>query len=112
MRLPSLIKEVWNNLLKKPATIKYPFEKPPVSRIYRGKHELVRERCTGCGLCAAICPSFAINMKTVDEKIFPEIDLGKCIFCYQCEDVCPRGAIKRGREYELASWNRSEVIVG
>lgn len=111
MRFPSLMREVWRNLLKRPATVKYPLERPPISRIYRGKHELVRERCTGCGLCAMTCPSFAITIKTIDGKSFPRIDLGKCIFCYHCEDVCPRGAIKRGKDYELACWNRDEMIV-
>lgn len=111
MRLPSLMREVWTNLLKKPTTVKYPYEKTPIPQTYRGKHELIRERCTGCGLCAAICPASAITMRVVNEKIFPEINLSKCIFCYQCEDVCPRGAIKRGKEYELASWSKNEMIV-
>lgn len=111
MRLPSLIKEVWVNLLKKPATIRYPFERLSIPQTYRGKHELIRSRCTGCGLCAKICPAFAITMRATDGGTSPEIDLGKCIFCYQCEDVCPRGAIKRGREYELGSWNRNEMVI-
>ncbi|MEM0240835.1 MAG: NADH-quinone oxidoreductase subunit I [Candidatus Nezhaarchaeales archaeon] len=111
MRLPSLIREVWVNLFKKPATVKYPFERLPVPQTYRGKHELVRDRCTGCGLCARICPAYAISINSVHGKVLPEIDLGKCIFCYLCEDACPRGAIKRSKEYELASWSRDEIIV-
>ncbi|RLF06877.1 MAG: NADH-quinone oxidoreductase subunit I [Thermoprotei archaeon] len=111
MRLPSLLKEVWSNLFKKPVTVKYPFKRLPVSPIYRGKHEILRDRCTGCGLCAKICPAFAITMETIGDKVFPIIDLGKCIFCYQCEDVCPRGAIRRGKDFELASWSRGDLIL-
>lgn len=111
MKLPSLIKEVWANFLKKPATIKYPFERLPIPLTYRGKHELIKERCTGCGLCAKTCPAFAISMTIVDDNILPKIDLGRCIFCFQCEDLCPRGAIRRGGKYELASWSKSDLIV-
>ncbi|MCS7139854.1 MAG: NADH-quinone oxidoreductase subunit I [Nitrososphaerota archaeon] len=111
MRLPSLIKEAWLNLLRKPVTVKYPFKRLPVSHIYRGRHELIKERCTGCGLCSNVCPAFAIVMTPIDGKVFPRIDLGKCIYCYQCEDACPRGAIRRGKSYELASWSREEMIL-
>ncbi len=111
MRLPSLIREVWANLVKKPATVKYPFKRLPISPRFRGKHELLKDRCTGCGLCADICPAFAISMIEVDGKRFPSIDLGKCIFCYQCEDVCPRGAIRRSGDFELASWRREDLIL-
>jgi len=50
-------------------------------------------------------------MAFIEGKALPIIDLGKCIFCYQCEEVCPRGAIKRGRDYELASWRREDLIM-
>lgn len=112
MRMPSLFKEVWSNLIKRPATLKYPFKKLPVPQTYRGLHILVRERCTGCGLCSKVCPAFAILMRPVSGKVYPFIDLGKCVFCFQCEDACPRGAIKRGKSYELATWKRSELIFG
>jgi formate hydrogenlyase subunit 6/NADH:ubiquinone oxidoreductase subunit I len=50
-------------------------------------------------------------MMSIEKRTFPVIDLSKCIFCYQCEEVCPRGAIKRGKDYELASWEKEGLIV-
>jgi formate hydrogenlyase subunit 6/NADH:ubiquinone oxidoreductase subunit I len=41
----------------------------------------------------------------------PLIDLSRCIFCYQCADSCPRGAISSTIVFELASWHREELYV-
>jgi NADH-quinone oxidoreductase subunit I len=111
MTFPSLLRRAWSNLFKKPATVQYPFKKltPPVT--YRGRHVLVNERCTSCGLCAKICPAFAITMVPAEGKALRIIDLSKCIFCYQCESVCPRGAIKRGKDYELATWRKEDLVL-
>jgi len=111
VRLPSLIREVWSNLVRKPATVKYPFKKLTPSPQFRGRHRLLKDRCTGCGLCAEICPAFAISLVEVEGSKTISIDLGKCIFCYQCEDVCPRGAIRRSDVFEMATWIRDDLLV-
>lgn len=43
-----------------------------------------------CTACYASCPKEAISM-VVDEEGFeyPQIDVNKCIRCYQCIKVCP-----------------------
>ncbi len=112
MTLPSLLRKAWSNLFKRPATVQYPFKQrlvPPPT--YRGRHVLVRERCVGCELCVKVCPAFAITMTVIEGRSLPVIDLGKCIFCYRCEDACPRGAIGRGKDFELASWRREDLVV-
>ncbi len=43
-------------------TINYPFEKSPISPLFRGEHALRRystgeERCIACKLCQAACPA-------------------------------------------------------
>lgn len=46
--------------------------------------------CTGCGMCAAICPSGAIQMQP-DEHGFlhPIVDTAKCTDCSLCTQKCP-----------------------
>ncbi|MFH1721901.1 MAG: 4Fe-4S dicluster domain-containing protein [Candidatus Altiarchaeota archaeon] len=56
--------------------------------------------CISCGMCSRACPMDAIEMtpRLVDdpknpgekkEKPFPVIDQMKCVYCFQCHDICP-----------------------
>jgi len=49
-----------------------------------------RNLCSGCSICAAICPKDAIKM-TLDQKGFPfaRIVREQCSNCRLCLDVCP-----------------------
>ncbi len=100
-------------------TVKYPFEKLPVSPRYRAIHEMKRllesghYRCIGCGLCEKICIANCIRIETrYDENQRKEvsdytINFGRCIFCGYCAEVCPELAITHGGRYETASEQRS-----
>jgi len=62
------------------------------SEMFRGKHEILYDTCTGCDACNKICPVDAIIMKPLPLKRpnkLPEVNLAICIFCGLCEDVCP-----------------------
>ena len=62
------------------------------SKIFRGKHRIKYDVCTGCDACNKICPVDAIKMKPLPLKRpnkIPEVNLAICIFCGLCEDVCP-----------------------
>lgn len=51
--------------------------------------EEIPVNCAGCGLCAAVCPTHAIEMRTDNEGfLIPEIDELKCIKCDSCENSC------------------------
>ena len=60
------------------------------------KHETIEwvvrhHLCTGCGVCAGICPREALEM-TVDERkgcYVPRIDVERCTRCGLCYEVCP-----------------------
>jgi NADH-quinone oxidoreductase subunit I len=100
-------------------TVKYPFEKLPISPRYRAIHEMKRllesghYRCIGCGLCEKICIANCIRIETrYDENQRKEvsgytINFGRCIFCGYCAEVCPELAITHGGRYETASEQRA-----
>ena len=69
--------------------VKEPAHKSP---IFRGRHIVRYDICTGCDACNKICPVDAIKMKPLPLKRpnkVPEVNLAICIFCGLCEDVCP-----------------------
>ena len=109
-------------------TIQYPEEKIPVYPRFRGRNQLHRfedsglEKCVGCSLCAAACPSDCIRVvaaeNTPENRVSAgeryaavyEINLSRCIFCGYCEIACPFDAITMGHEFELSGANRSDLI--
>ncbi|HET6317617.1 MAG TPA: NADH-quinone oxidoreductase subunit NuoI [Chloroflexota bacterium] len=110
-----------------PITVTYPEVKRPLPAAFRGRHRLHRhedglERCIGCELCAAACPSAAILVQAADnDPAHPvstgeryaevyEINMIRCIFCGYCEEACPVDAIRLGPEYELADFTRPDFV--
>ena len=62
------------------------------------KCQVDREKCTGCGACAAVCPNGAIHM----EEGRPILDAEACVFCGKCTRFCPTGAREViGQEYTV-----------
>ena len=101
-------------------TIQYPYEKGPLSPIFRGEHALRRyptgeERCIACKLCQASCPANAIFIETEPRSdnsrrtVRYDIDMTKCIYCGLCQEACPVDAIVEGPNFEYATETREEL---
>lgn len=99
-------------------TRRYPKVKRPAMPGFRGLHALVRdpntgkEKCVGCCLCAAVCPSQCIYIYTSEDedhkKIVDryEIEVLRCVFCGFCVEACPFGAIALTEHYEYSDYTR------
>jgi formate hydrogenlyase subunit 6/NADH:ubiquinone oxidoreductase subunit I len=109
--IPQVLKKVIENTFNKPATNRYPFEKAQVQEKFRGQPMLDENQCIGCGICSRNCPSKAIEIVEINGKKYPQFNLGKCVFCYQCVDTCPKKAIASSPNFELATTDKSSLIV-
>jgi hydrogenase-4 component H len=105
-------RELLKNAASKPCTLAYPFEKREMPKGTRGRHDYDEAKCTGCGMCSRVCPSFAIELKGLGPKCEGlKINLGACLFCQQCEESCPTGALWLTTAYELAVINKADQIL-
>jgi len=72
--------------------------------------------CISCNLCALACPENLIVVgweRTEDRKkrlTTFTYDLSRCMFCGLCEDACPVDALELTQDFELAHYDRRDMI--
>jgi NADH-quinone oxidoreductase subunit I len=132
--LLATMKTFLRGLRGRPRTVLYPYEDTDTPEFWKGKghywrgmHEIDWSRCIGCGLCSRVCPTECITMEDVpqeeagdfylrskqDEKKNrvqrPAVDIGRCSFCGNCEEVCPVSAWHMTNRFELANKDREAL---
>ena len=111
----------FKHLFRKPVTIQYPTEKwvmPARSRnmLRLTMNEQGEERCTGCTLCAKVCPvnciSMVVKAKENKKRYADEfnIDFSICMFCGLCVEACNFDAIIETDDYESSVYDRRNLL--
>lgn len=56
-----------------------------------------KERCTGCGMCTAVCPKQCITLQQNEfGSLKYHVDEERCIHCGKCEKMCPQNSQGNG----------------
>ena len=92
MRKPKLreLGEAVKALIRGPVTIGFPAEPYEPPDAFRGRPKYSKDDCIGCGACAQVCPSLAIQVTDDTERKVRtlSVDYGSCIQCGQCGEKC------------------------
>lgn len=114
----------FSHMFVQPITFQYPHVKRQLPDGYRGvivhlRYDDGTEKCVGCALCEAACPSHCITVVSAEREDIPQkryakqyiLDMTKCVFCGFCVQACPVDALASSKEYEMATWNKRDLIM-
>ena len=117
------MKQTLKHLLKyRPITLEYPHVKKPLPLNYRGMLALLKyddetEKCVGCDLCEAACPSRVIRVVSAEVPGEPtkryakeyDMDMTRRLFCGMCVQACPVDALGMTQEFEWAVYDKRSL---
>ncbi len=81
-------------------------KKAPILDSHRGLVQIKTGNCLqNCQLCVDSCPSDAIQLNPL------RIDMGKCVFCGDCETLCPQSLIYFTSNYKVSATDREKLVI-
>ncbi len=111
--------------LRKPVTAQYPKQHLPLMDRQVGFPALTWDAhvgepyCVGCMVCVRLCPTQCMSGTMMDNPLHAEgksprrkmieefeINLGRCILCGICVEVCNFDAIEMSHEHEISHYAR------
>ncbi len=122
-KFAAFLPEIIRHLFKRPATVKYPFEKLQVPKGFRGTPVFDSSKCIGCMICVRDCPAEAIEIIRVEDILDPAnpnkpkkkfkmiLHNDRCIHCAQCVESCPTDTYIMNTDYEIAVFNRHRLRI-
>ena len=115
MRIGTMLGDVTESLVRRPATRRYPFERRAAPKRLRGKLTWDAAKCIGCALCNKDCPANAIELIVLDNKnkrFVMRYHVDRCTFCAQCVQNCRFACLKMSSEHwELAALRKEAFTV-
>lgn len=103
------------NLFEQPATQSLPFGREGIQKGYRGKLLYDPQNCINCVMCMRDCPTGAITIENKGTKeakdMHAYLNVGRCVFCCQCVDTCPKKCLSFSSDVMLASFSRDSLCV-
>ncbi|MCX7922827.1 MAG: 4Fe-4S dicluster domain-containing protein [Clostridia bacterium] len=102
-----MLGSVLKNLVSRPATRKYPFEKREPLKDTRGQVGINIDDCIFCSICSRKCPSDAINVNKAEKSW--EINHFKCVMCGVCAEVCPKKCVDMVEQYKTPAYSKSSA---
>jgi formate hydrogenlyase subunit 6/NADH:ubiquinone oxidoreductase subunit I len=109
--------------VRKPITIQYPDRiAKPVSEMlptgFRGLLEVDTSICVACLSCMKRCPLGCINIEAERDPATKvnyltrfDIDIGRCMVCGLCTEICPTLALRHSTEFEASSQSAINLVL-